>query len=132
LTLTERAVEAAVSGMLEEGLVERIVAEVVKQGTLERVIDELVAAGLLEQIIDALIARGLVDRIVDDVIASGTVERVASSPEFRAAVTGASTGMAGEMMGALQRRAVKADDRAEALVRRMLRRGDRDGGERDA
>jgi hypothetical protein len=88
------------------------------------VIDELVEGGLLEQVIEALVARGLVDRIVDDVIASGTVARVASSPDFRAAIAGASTGMADEMMGALRRRAVRADDRAERLTRHILRRKD--------
>ena len=50
--LTERAVKAAVNGVLEQGLVERIVAEAMERGTVDAAIDELVQTGLLEKIVE--------------------------------------------------------------------------------
>ena len=122
--LTERAVKAAVNGVLEQGLVERIVAEAMERGTVNAAIDELVQTGLLEKIVEALIARGLVDRVVDHAIASGTIARVASSPDLRAALTATSSGLAGDIVGELRRRSISADDRVERTAARVLRRRD--------
>ena len=122
--LTERAVKAALRGVLEQDLVERLVAEAMESGAVDAAIDELVQAGLLEKIVEALIARGLVDRVVDHAIASGTVARVASSPDLRAALTATSSGLARDILGELRRRAIGADHRLERIVARALRRSD--------
>lgn len=132
--LTGRAAEAAWSETLEQGVLEHAVAEAVRLGTIDRLVDELVSAGLLDRIVDALVERGLVDRMVDAVVErgladrvadgmleSGAVARIASSSIVQAAIpTGAS--LTDEVLGALRRRAARADDAAGQFVTRLRRR----------
>ena len=132
--LTGRAAEAAWSETLQHGTLERAVSEAVRLGTIDRVVDELIAAGLLDRVVDALVERGLVDHILeavvqrglidevaDGMLESGAIGRIASSSVVQAAIpTGAS--MADELLIALHKAAVRADDSIGQFASRLLHR----------
>jgi hypothetical protein len=115
--------ELAVGVVVDHALVERIVAELLRSGVVEDVADQLVASRLPDHL---LLESPALDRVVDDLLASDQLRRivahVAASPEVREALAAQSAGLAGDLADGVRARTATADDRAERVARRLLRR----------
>jgi hypothetical protein len=114
--------EEFVGRLAEERLVERAVAELIARGTFQRVAEQLVEAGAAGEVVDG----SLVDEVTERVLASDEMRRVLgfvmSSPELRAALAQQSAGLATDLASGVRVRTSMGDDRAERLVRAILRR----------
>ena len=129
--------------LVRAGLVERVTAELIAADVPERVADQVVESQVVEAIAAQLIASNTLDRlaetvfesrlyddVVDRVLASEElwriVDRIAQSPEVMNAITAGSAGLASEVADQVRRRTVVADDMAERIARRLLRRPPRE------
>jgi len=112
-----RVTEVAVGVVVDSGVVEHAVAELLRREVIEEIADQLVS--------DAAMGR-LVDELTNRLLASDQLQRivthVARSPEVREALAAQSVGMADEVAGAVRSRADRADETAERVARRLLRR----------
>src|SRR4051812_338472 len=118
--------ELAVGVAVDHAVVERAVAELLRRGVLEDVADQVAASRLPQNLVtDAELGRVL-DELVDRLLASDQLQRVvthiARSPEVREALAAQSFGLADEVAGSVRVRTASADDAAERVARRLLRR----------
>ena len=141
-----------VDDMLSEGVTDPIVARVVESPDLDRVVERVLASPAVDGVITKVLDSPSTDRIVTQVLASPGLERlivtvmesrliadltdhvvhseelqrvvfaVSQSPELRSAIAESSATMAGELADQVRTRTVVADDRAERIARRLLRR----------
>ena len=131
--------------LVTAGLVERVTAELIAADVPERVAEQIAESQVMEAIFERLIASNTLDRlavtmlesrlyddVVDRVLASEElwriVDQIAQSPEVMNAITAGSVGLAGEVADQVRRRTVVADDVAERIARRLLRRSPRERG----
>jgi hypothetical protein len=141
-----------VDDMLSEGVTDPIVTRVVDSPDLDRVVERVLASPAVDGVITKVLDSPSTDRIVTQVLASPGLERlivtvmesrliadltdhvvhseelqrvvfaVSQSPELRSAIAESSASLAGELADQVRTRTVVADDRAERLARRLLRR----------
>jgi len=141
-----------VDDMLSEGVTDPIVTRVVESPDLDRVVERVLASPAVDGVITKVLDSPSTDRIVTQVLASPGLERlivtvmesrliadltdhvvhseelqrvvfaVSQSPELRSAIAESSASLAGELADQVRTRTVVADDRAERLARRLLRR----------
>ena len=141
-----------VDDMLSEGVTDPIVTRVVESPDLDRVVERVLASPAVDGVITKVLDSPSTDRIVTQVLASPGLERlivtvmesrliadltdhvvhseelqrvvfaVSQSPELRSAIAESSATMAGELADQVRARTVVADDRAERIARRLLRR----------
>jgi histone H3/H4 len=146
-----QVIDAVVERFIRLGIIERIAGEAIAAGVPERIAEQVAETHLvnavletsaLQQIVDSTLESPAVERMltqalesslyddmIDRVLASEElwriVEEIARSPEVLSAVSAGSAGFANEMAGQVRRRTVAADDVAERLARRLLRRAPR-------
>jgi hypothetical protein len=126
LRLTELArgavVERGVGQLLEAGVLEDVVDQVAASPLPGRVAEDVFA----ERLVAAALASPSLSRVVDQVLASPELARVvahiARSQEVRDALTAQPAGLADELAGAVRSRTAVADDAAERVAWRLLRR----------
>ena len=141
-----------VDDMLSEGVTDPIVARVVESPDLDRVVERVLASPAVDGVITKVLDSPSTDRIVTQVLASPGLERlivtvmesrlvadltdhvvhspelqrvvtaVSQSPELRSAIAESSASLAGEVADQVRAKTVVADDRAERVARRLLRR----------
>ena len=87
--------------------------------SIDRAIDEL---------LDSPRSERAIERILDSEQLWTLVDRIANSAEVLDAITSTSAGLAGEVADQARRRTVVADDVAERIARRLLRRPPREQG----
>ena len=85
--------------------------------SIDRAIDGLLGSPRSERVIE---------RILESEVLWTLVDRIANSAEVLDAITSTSAGLAGEVAGEARRRTVAADDVAERIARRLLRRAPRE------
>jgi hypothetical protein len=121
-----RVLDRALAGSRPEELARSLV----RHRVLERIGRELAASGELERLLNAALASPQTLELTDSVLASEETQRalghVASSPELREAITRQTAGLAEEVVGGVRVSAVRLDDRAEHVVRRVFELPDRD------
>ncbi|HEX2359744.1 MAG TPA: RDD family protein [Solirubrobacterales bacterium] len=107
--------------------VNRAVSRVVDRG-----VDRALESETVERAAEKALDSELVDRVWQKVLESDEaqqlVERVAEAPEVRSAITSQGVGLAEDMRRSIRRAGRTLDDRAERVVRRLLRRRRRTGG----
>ena len=141
-----------VDDMLSEGVTDPIVTRVVESPDLDRVVERVLASPAVDGVITKVLDSPSTDRIVTQVLASPGLERlivtvmesrlvadltdhvvhsvelqrvvsaVSQSPELRSAIAESSASLAGEVADQVRAKTVVADDRAERVARRLLRR----------
>jgi len=141
-----------VDDILAEGVTDPIVARVVESPDLDRVVERVLASPAVDGVITKVLDSPSTDRIVTQVLASPGLERlivtvmesrliadltdhvvhsaelqrvvsaVSQSPELRSAIAESSASLAGEVADQVRAKTVVADDRAERVARRLLRR----------
>jgi hypothetical protein len=138
-----RVIDLVVARLLEAGVVERIVTEVLVSPDTEELVANTLERPELERLIVVAIESPATDRIVRRVLDSpGTdrtvttlleseklqriVEHIAESPEVKAAIAQQSLGLASSVAGEVRTKSVTADDGVERIVRRVLRRRQRE------
>jgi hypothetical protein len=154
LEAVDQAVDRGLARFIQAGVVERITAEVIAAGVPERVAEQVadahvvdlmletaaaeriveatLASPALERLITRVLESSLYDEVIDRVLASQElwriVEEIAHSPEVLDAISAGSASLANEMAGQVRRRTVAADEVAERIARRLLRRAPRPPG----
>ena len=136
----ELAEQIANSGAADE-LVERLLSSGAFDNVVTVVVDHPATEAAIANALDApgmerLIARVMDSRMVDEIVARLLesdemrliLDYVTRSPELRAALAHQTAGLAGDMAVGVRTRTVAADETAERVARRLLRRGRRDGG----
>lgn len=113
----ERAVDGVLAGPLPEAVVHSIVANNVPERVLRELLETAGSDAQLQELVDTL--AGHVVR--SPVFKEAAVELI-RSPEVREALAEQTSGAAGGLVTAVQRRAARADGSAEARVGRWVRR----------
>jgi hypothetical protein len=125
-----RVIDLVVARLLEAGVVERVVTEVLVSPDTEDLIANTLERPELERLIVVAIESPATDRIVTTLLESDelqrVVEHIANSPEVQAAITRQSLGLATSVAGEVRAKSVTADDGVERIVRRVLRRRQRE------
>jgi hypothetical protein len=116
LDAADQAFDRAVARLIQAGLVERVTAELIASRVLDHVAEQVIDSSFYEDVVDRVLESEELWRIVDE---------IARSPEVLAAISAGSAGLANEMAGQVRRRTIVADDIAERIARRLLRRGPR-------
>jgi hypothetical protein len=118
----DRVVERVLSSPAVDGMI----TKVLDSPSTDRIVAQVLASPGLERLVVTVMESRLVDDLTDRVIASEELQRVvtavAQSPMLRSAIAESSASMAGELAEEVRERTVVADDRAERVARRLLRR----------
>ncbi|MCB0875035.1 MAG: RDD family protein [Solirubrobacterales bacterium] len=126
----EVAVEEAIVRALESAAVERAVARVIDDGRLADAVESSLDQERIEATVKRAIDSEVADRIWEDILASDKaqmlVERIAEAPEVRAALASQGVGLVADLGRQISRAAGAVDDFLERIVRRILRRPQRD------
>jgi hypothetical protein len=134
------AVRLVSAGMIERLTAELIVADVPERvavqvadaHVVEAIVEQLIAANTLDRLAATVLESTLYDDVVDRVLESEElwriVNEIAKSPEVMSAITAGSASLAGEVADQVRRRTIVADDVAERIARRILRRTPRGRG----
>jgi len=137
--LSERVTDPIVTRVVEspdlDRVVERVLASPAVDGVITKVLDspstdrivtQVLASPGLERLIVTVMESRLVADLTDHVVHSVELQRVVSavsqSPELRSAIAESSASLAGEVADQVRAKTVVADDRAERVARRLLRR----------
>ena len=140
------AVDRIVVALIEARVVERAIAELIAAEVPTHVVVQVLEAGLLDEIVtrvladesvhrtaDRLLTRWfegpLYDDVINRVLASPElwrlVDEIAKSPEVMEAITAGSASLVGEVADEVRSRTIVADDIAERITRKVLRRSPR-------
>jgi hypothetical protein len=140
------AVDRIVVALIEARVIERVTAEVIaadvpahlvsqvlEAGLLDEVVTQVLADESVEQTVERLLTRWfegpLYDDVINRVLASAElwrlIDEIAHSPEVMEAITAGSASLAGEVADQVRRRTIVADDVAERITRKVLRRSPR-------
>jgi hypothetical protein len=132
-----------VVALVEARVVERVTAELIAAEVPTDLVTQVLEAGLLDQVVtraisdesvgrtvESLLTRWfegpLYDDVIDRVLSSQElwrlVEEIAHSPEVMDAIAAGSASLAGEVADQVRRRTIVADDVAERITRKVLRR----------
>jgi hypothetical protein len=118
--------ELAVGVVVDHAIVERAVAELLRGGVIEDVAEQVATSRLPAHLEDSPALAQLVDEMIDRLLASEQLQRVvahiARSQEVRDALTAQPATLATELAGEMRARTALADDTAERVARRLLRR----------
>ena len=125
-----RVIERATAELIAAEVPAHLVAQVLEAGLLDEVVTRALADDSVERTVDRLLTRWfegpLYDDVVNRVLASRElwrlVEEIAHSPEVMEAITAGSASLAGEVADQVRRRTIVADDVAERIARKVLRR----------
>ena len=137
--LSERVTDPIVTRVLEspdlDRVVERVLASPAVDGVITKVLDspstdrivtQVLASPGLERLIVTVMESRLIADLTDHVVHSEELQRVvfavSQSPELRSAIAESSASLAGEVADQVRAKTVVADDRAERVARRLLRR----------
>jgi Glu-tRNA(Gln) amidotransferase subunit E-like FAD-binding protein len=140
------AVDRIVVALVEARVIERVTAELIAAEVPARVVTQALEAGVLDEVVTRALADESVERTVENlmtrwfegplyddvvnrVLASAElwrlVDEIAHSPEVMEAITAGSASLAGEVADQVRRRTIVADDVAERITRKVLRRSPR-------
>jgi hypothetical protein len=136
------AVDRIVVALVQARVVERTTAELIAADVPGRVVTQVLEAGLLDEIAARVLADESLERVLarwfegplyDDVVSRllaseelwRLVDEVAHSPEVMEAITAGSASLAGDVADQVRRRTIVADDVAERITRKVLRRSQR-------
>lgn len=118
--------DRVVERVLASRAVDDLIAKVLDSPSTDRIVGQVLASPGLERLIVMVIESRLVADLTDRVIASEELQRVvttfAQSPVLRSAITESSASIASDLAYEVRARTVVADDRAERVARRLLRR----------
>jgi hypothetical protein len=128
-----RVVERATSELIAADVPGHLVGQVLEAEVLDEVVARLLADEALARTVERLLTRWfegpLYDDVIDRVLASQElwrlVDEIAHSPEVMEAITAGSASLAGEVADQVRRRTIVADDVAERITRKVLRRSQR-------
>ena len=130
-------IDGAVEVVAEETIVRAVESEAV-----ERALDRIFAGPLIEEAVERAVSSPnveralrealdseMVDRLWEQLLASDEVqqlfEHIGEAPELRAAIASQGTGLLQDLGVGARRLARRADDLAESVIRRVLRRAPR-------
>jgi hypothetical protein len=140
------AVDRIVVALIEARVIERVTAELIAAEVPAQVVSQALEAGVLDEVVTRALADDSVERtverlltgwfegplydeVVNRVLASAElwrlVDEIAHSPEVMEAITAGSASLAGEVADQVRRRTIVADDVAERITRKVLRRSPR-------
>ena len=140
------AVDRIVLALVEARVIERVTAELIAAEMPARMVTQLLEADVLDEIVARVLADESVERtadrlltqwfegpLYDDVITRvlaseelwHLVGEIAKSPEVMEAITAGSASLAGDVADQVRRRTIVADDVAERITRKVLRRSQR-------
>jgi hypothetical protein len=112
--------------MLASPALDALLAKLLDSPSTDRIVARTVASPGLERLVVTVMESRLVDDLTERVIESEELQRVVShvakSPELRTAIAQSSASMAGEVADQVRTRTVVADESAERVARRLLRR----------
>jgi hypothetical protein len=125
-----RVIERATAELIAAEVPAHLVAQVLEAGLLDEVVTRALADDSVERTVERLLTRWfegpLYDEVVNRVLASQElwrlVDEIAHSPEVMEAITAGSASLAGEVADQVRRRTIVADDVAERIARKVLRR----------
>jgi hypothetical protein len=128
-----RVVERVVAELIAADVPEQVVGQVLDTRVLDEVVTRLLADEALAQTVDGLLTRFFAGQLYEDVITGvlaseelwQLVDEIAHSPEVMEAITAGSASLAGEVADQVRRRTIVADDVAERITRKVLRRSQR-------
>jgi hypothetical protein len=128
-----RVIERATAELIAAEVPAHLVAQVLETGLLDEVVTRALADDSVERTVETLLTRWfegpLYDDVVNRVLASPElwrlVDEIAHSPEVIEAVAAGSASLAGEVAHQVRRRTIVADDVAERIARKVLRRSTR-------
>ena len=128
-----RVVERATAELMAADVPAHVVAQVLEAGVLDEVVTRVLADESVERTVDGLLTRWfegpLYDDVINRVLASHElwrlVDEIAHSPEVMEAIAAGSASLAGEVADQVRRRTIVADDLAERVTRKVLRRSQR-------
>jgi len=107
--------QALEAGVLDE-IVTRVLADASVERTVERVLTRWFEGPLYDEVVTRVLASEELWRLVDE---------IAHSPEVMEAITAGSASLAGDVADQVRRRTIVADDVAERVTRKVLRRSQR-------
>ena len=128
-----RVVERATAELIAAEVPVQLVTQVLEAGLLDEVVTRTLADDSVAQTVDRLLTQWfegpLYDDVINRVLASEELWRlvgvIAQSPEVMEAITAGSASLAGEVADQVRRRTIVADDLAERITRKVLRRSQR-------
>jgi hypothetical protein len=128
-----RVIERATAELLAADVPAQVVNQVLAGGVLDEIVTRALADESVERTVERLMTRWfegpLYDEVVTRVLASEElwrlVDEIAHSPEVMEAITAGSASLAGEVADQVRRRTIVADDVAERIARKVLRRSPR-------
>lgn len=129
-TTIEAATEDAIVGAMESAAVERALVRLLEGPAFQDAVAKALDSPAVERAVLEALDSGLVDRVWEKLLASDEVqrliERIAEAPEVRAAIASQGIGLIediGRQLGGITR---DLDDAIERVVRRVLRRSQRE------
>jgi hypothetical protein len=130
--VTAGLIERVTAELIAADVPERVAEQIAESQVMEAIFEQLIASNTLDRLAETMLESRLYDDVVDRVLASEElwriVDAVAKSPEVMSAITAGSAGLASEVADQVRRRTVVADDVAERIARRLLRRAPRERG----
>ena len=139
-------VDRIVVALVETRVVERATAELIAAEVPARILEQVLEGQVVDEVVTRLLADESLERTVETLLtrwfegplaprggepragqrgAGRLVDEIAHSPEVLEAITAGSASIAGEMANQVRRRTIVADDVAECVARRVLRRSQR-------
>jgi uncharacterized RDD family membrane protein YckC len=126
----EAATEDAIVAALESPALDRAIERFIEGDAFDRAVNRALQSPALEQAIVRALESPMSDRIWERLLngnkAQALIERVAEAPEVRQAVAAQGVGLIEDIGRQLRRISDHLDDLAEALARKLLRRGKRE------
>lgn len=131
-TLSGPLVEAIARDIARHAVIQRAAGELFADPDLERFAVATLDSAGTERLVAEVIESRLLDAAVQRLLESDElwllVDEIAHSPSVTDAIGQQSLGFADQIAGTVRERSVTADARLERTARRLLRRGQRDGG----
>ncbi len=129
-TTIEAATEDAIVGAMESAAVERALVRLLEGPAFQDAVAKALDSPAVERAVMEALDSGLIDRVWEKLLASDEVqrliERIAEAPEVRAAIASQGIGLIEDIGRQLSGITRDVDDAVERVVRRVLRRPQRE------
>ena len=128
-----RVIERATAELIAAEVPAHLVAQILEAGLLDEVVTRALADDSVERTVERLLTRWFEGPLYEDVITRvlaseelwRLVDEISHSPEVMEAIAAGSASLAGEVADQVRRRTIVADDFAERVARKVLRRSQR-------
>jgi hypothetical protein len=120
------AVDQAVQRVAQSPALDTAIAQIVQSPALDAAITQIVQSPAIEQAVSHIVRTPAMEDAVTHLVGTkamnDAIDTLAQSPALVTLVTTQGSSVANEILGQVRQRAVQSDAKAEALIRRILRR----------